>query len=44
MHIVCGGHFWQFSSITSLATETTDWEVLVAFLGQTWPQKRSQSD
>ena len=24
MHIVHGGHFWQFGSITSLATEITD--------------------
>ena len=28
------GHFWQFGSITSLATETTDGEILVAF----WPK------
>ena len=37
------GHFWQFGSIASLATETTDGEILVAFLAQTWPQKQSQS-
>ena len=43
MHVVRGGHFWQFGSIASLATETTDGEILVAFLAQTWPQKRSQS-
>ena len=24
MHVVCGGHFWQFGSIASLTTETTD--------------------
>ena len=34
--------FLQFSSIASLATEATDGEILVAFLAQTWPQKRSQ--
>ena len=34
MRIVRGGHFWQFSSITSLATvETTDGQILVAFFG-----------
>ena len=43
MRVVGGGHFWQFRSIASLATETTDEEILVAFLAQTWPQKRSQS-
>ena len=43
MRVVRGGHFWQFSSIASLATETTDGEILVTFLAQTWPQKRSQS-
>ena len=32
MRIVCGGHFWQFGSIASLATETTDGKILVAFL------------
>jgi len=31
MHVVCGGHFWQLSSITSLATETTGGMILVAF-------------
>ena len=31
MCVVRGGHFWQF---TSLATETTDWEVLVPFLAK----------
>ena len=40
MCIVRGGHFWQLGSIASLATETTDGEILVAFLAQTWPQKR----
>ena len=34
MYVVCAGHFWQFGSITSLATETTDGEILVAFLAQ----------
>ena len=33
----------QLGSITSLATETTGGEILVAFLDQKWPQKRSQS-
>ena len=42
MRIVRGGYFWQFGSIASLATETTDGEILVAFLAKTWPQKRSQ--
>ena len=42
MRVVRSGHFWQFGSIASLATETTDGEILVAFLAQTWPQKRSQ--
>ena len=39
MRDVHGGHFWQFGSIASLATETTDGVIPVAFLGQTWPQK-----
>ena len=43
MRVVRGGHFWQFGSIASLATEITDGEILVAFLAQTWPQKQSQS-
>ena len=34
MCAVCVGHFWQFGSIASLATETTDGEILVAFLAQ----------
>ena len=33
MRVVRGGHFWQFGSIASLATETTDGEILVAFFG-----------
>ena len=37
MRVVRGG---QFGLIASLAT---DGEILVAFLAQTWPQKRSQS-
>ena len=41
MRIVRGAYFWQFGSIASLPTKTTDG--LVAFLVQTWPQKRSQS-
>ena len=32
--IVRGGHFWQLSSIASLATETTGGEILVAFLAK----------
>ena len=32
MRVVRGGHFWQFGSIASLGTETTDGEILVAFL------------
>ena len=40
---VVRGDFWQFGSIAPLLTETTDDEILVAFLAQTWPQKRSQS-
>ena len=43
MGVVRGGHFRQFGSIASLATETTDEETVVAFLAQTWPQKQSQS-
>ena len=43
MRVVRGAYFWQFGSIASLPTETTDGEILVAFLAQTWPQKRSQS-
>ena len=31
MRVVRGGHFRQFGSIASLATETTDGEILVAF-------------
>ena len=34
MRIVRGGHFWQFGSIASLATETTDGEILVALLAK----------
>ena len=40
MRIVRGGHFWQFGSIASLATETTDGEILVAF----WPKHGPRSD
>ena len=43
MRVVHGGHFWQFGSIAFLATETTDGEILVAFLAQTWPQIQSHS-
>ena len=42
MRVMHGGHFWQFGSIVSLATETTDGEILVAFLAQTWPQAISE--
>ena len=40
--VVRGAYSWKFGSIASLPTETTDGEILVAFLAQTWPQKRSQ--
>ena len=40
MRVMCGGHFWQFGSIASLATETTDGEILVAF----WPKHGLRSD
>ena len=33
----------HLGSIASLTTETTGGEILVAFLDQMWPQKRSQS-
>ena len=33
MRVMRGAHFWQFGSIASLPTETTDGEILVAFLG-----------
>ena len=33
MRVMCGGHFWQFGLIATLATETTDGEVLVPFFG-----------
>ena len=33
----------QLGLIASLATESTGGEILVAFLDQKWPQKRSQS-
>ena len=36
-------HARVVGSIVSLATETTGGEILVAFLAQTWSQKRSQS-
>ena len=42
MRVVRGAYFWKFGSIASLPTETTNGEILVAFLAQTWPQKRSQ--
>ena len=41
MRVVRGGHFWQFGSIASLATETTDGEILVAFF---WPKHGLRSD
>ena len=40
MGVVCNGHFWQLGSITSLATETTDGEILVAF----WVKHGLRSD
>ena len=40
MRVVRGGHFWQFGSIASLATETTDGEILVVF----WPKHGLRSD
>ena len=40
MRVVRGGHFWQFGLITSLATETTDGEILVFF----WPKHGLRSD
>ena len=43
MRVVRGAYFRQFGSIAFLPTETTDGEILVAFLAETWPQKRSQS-
>ena len=33
MRVMRGAYFWQFSSIPSLPTETTNGEILVAFLG-----------
>ena len=42
--VVRGAYSWKFGSIASLPTETTDGEILVAFLAQTWPQKRSHAD
>ena len=33
MRVMRGAYFWQFGSIASLPTETTDWEILVAFFG-----------
>ena len=38
MCVVRGGHFWQFGSIASLATETT---ILVVFF---WPKHGLRSD
>ena len=40
MRVVHGGHFWRFGSIASLATETTNGEILVAF----WPKHGLRSD
>ena len=37
MRVMRGGNLRQFGSIASLATETTDGEILVAFLAQTSP-------
>ena len=33
MRVMRGAYFWQFGSIASLPTETTDGEILVAFWG-----------
>ena len=33
MRVVRGTYFWQFGSIASLPTETTDGDILVAFFG-----------
>ena len=37
MRVVRGGHFWQFGSTASLATETTDGEIF-------WPKHGLRSD
>ena len=40
MGVVRSSHFWQLGSSTSLATETTGGEILVAF----WPKHGLRSD
>ena len=40
MGVMHSGHFWQLGSVTSLATETTGGEVLVAF----WPKHGLRND
>jgi len=40
MRVVRGSYFWQLGSIASLATETTGWEILVAF----WSKRGLRSD
>ena len=40
MGVVRSGHFWQLGSLGSLARETTDQEILVAF----WPKHGLKSD
>ena len=37
MRVMRGGHFWQFGSIASLATESTDGEIF-------WPKHGLRSD
>ena len=43
MHVVRAVISEQLGLIASLATESTGGEILVVFLDQKWPQKRSQS-
>ena len=40
MRVVRGGDFWQLGSITSLATETTGGDIIVAF----WSKHDLRSD
>ena len=39
-HIVRGGHFWLFNLIASLATETTDGEILSSFFSDCFSSYR----
>ena len=43
MRVMRGAYFWQFSSIASLPTETTNGEILVALWGPNMALERSQS-